>query len=68
MDHYGFSVEVAYEGTGHTIQTMNWLEKNIGYWGTNWIRTGGESSTLKTTHIYYFKEEKDAIMFALRWK
>lgn len=67
MDHYGWPVEVDYRNTGHTIQTMNWLEEHVGHWGSKWIRKGGVASP-RATHIYYFKEEKDAIMFALRWK
>lgn len=67
MDYYSYPVEVEYLNTGLTSRTQAWLEINVGPWGTKWIRKGGVTSP-RTTHIYYFKEEKDAIMFALKWK
>lgn len=67
MDYYNWPVEIDYVNTNLTVQTQSWLEHNIGPWGDKWMRKGGVTAP-RTTHIYYFKEEKDAIMFALKWK
>ena len=68
MDYYSYPVEVDFISSLVTQKTQTWTEKNIGHWGQSWIRKGGENSQFRVTHIYYFKEEKDAIMFALKWK
>ena len=67
MDYYDWPVEVDYVNTGLTMRTQSWLEENVGPWGKDWIRKGGLGSQ-RQVHIYYFKQEKDAILFALKWK
>lgn len=43
---------------------MQWATNHIGAMGSDWICRASQKFAAIT---YYFKREKDAVMFALRW-
>lgn len=50
---------------------QHWCEVNLGKFDTTWYKLGIDPveylNTGSTRSVWYFKNEKDAVLFALRW-
>jgi len=62
---------IIYNDDWHQAQT--WCEENIGQFNDTWYKLGIDPMGMmqppgsKTKTIWYFAQEKDAVMFKLKW-
>jgi hypothetical protein len=56
----------------HWSDVEEWCDANIGPWNETWCKVGLDSESFIITDphyrtTYYFKTEKDQLLFTLRW-
>jgi hypothetical protein len=61
----GFKITVPFKSTGHFRDLRIWLIDNVAV--SDYLILGADVHGLSYTKVVWFKYEKDAIMFALRW-
>ena len=53
-------------------EIQDWCLENLGEFDDKWYKLGIDPAGMVLSHltpktIWYFKEEKDAVLFSLRW-